>query len=82
MLEDGKVSYSLKKPVEAIAKRVQEKIDAEKSFELTKYVGKKRQKDSFESLCPALLRRQDSNLRPIAYTCPTISSGGGLYHHP
>ncbi len=31
---------------------------------------------------PTLLRRQDSNLRPIDYTYPTISSGGGLYHHP
>jgi hypothetical protein len=25
---------------------------------------------------------QDSNLRPIGYTCPNVSARGGLSHHP
>ncbi len=57
MLKDEKVLPLLKKPVEVLSKRVQQKIDAEKNFELKKTVATKRQKDSFESLCPALLLR-------------------------
>lgn len=65
-LKNKKLTKTLTKPVEVISKRVQEKIDAKNTFELEKTVVNKRQKDSFESLCPALLPRQDSNLRPIA----------------
>jgi len=56
MLKDEKVIPLLKKPVEVLSKRVQEKIDAQKIFELNKTVTNKRQKDSFESLCPVWLR--------------------------
>ncbi len=52
MLKDDKVVPRLKKPVEVLSKRVQEKIDAENNFELKKHRSNKRQKDSFESLCP------------------------------
>ena len=31
---------------------------------------------------PIWLPGQGSNLRPTPYTCPKISYGGGLYHHP
>lgn len=56
MLKDEKVLSTLKKPVYVISKRVQQKIDAENNFEPKKTIATKRQKDSFESLCPALLR--------------------------
>lgn len=56
MLKDEKVIPLLKKPVEVLVKRVQEKIDAKNNFEQKKIIATKRQKDSFESLCPALLR--------------------------
>lgn len=56
MLKDGKLKYDLKKPVAVIAKRVQERIDAKNNFEPKKTVGNKRQKDSFESLHPIMLR--------------------------
>ena len=65
-LKDQKITKSLTKPVEIISKRVQEKIDAKNTFELEKTVVNQGQNDSFESLHPALLPRQDSNLRPIA----------------
>ncbi len=56
MLKDDNVVPFLKKPVAVLSKRVQEKIDAENNFEPKKHRSNKRQKDSFESLCPALLR--------------------------
>lgn len=56
ILKDKKVDYQLKKPIEVLSKRVQEKIDAENTFEQKKRGSNKGQKDSFESLCPALLR--------------------------
>jgi site-specific DNA recombinase len=62
MLKDDIINPTLKKPIEILAKRVQQKIDSENTFELNKDGSVKRQKDSFESLCPALLRRQGSNL--------------------
>lgn len=65
MLKDKEVIPTLKKPIEVLSKRVQEKLDAENTFEPKKRGVNKRQKDSFESLCPALLPGQDSNLRPI-----------------
>ncbi len=65
ILEDGTITPKLKKPLELLAKRVQERIDAKNTFEPVKNVGNKRQKDSFESPHPILLRRQDSNLRQI-----------------
>lgn len=57
MLKDGKLKYDLKKPVAVLAKRVQQKIDAKNTFEPSKSIVNKRQKDSFESLHPSLLRR-------------------------
>ena len=36
MLKDKEVSYSLTKPVAVLAKRVQERLDAQKKFELQK----------------------------------------------
>lgn len=56
MLKDEKVIPLLTKPVEALSKRVQQKIDAENSFELKKTLGTKRQKNPSGVLCPALLR--------------------------
>ncbi len=46
------------------------------------YSGPKEKTEVFSSVFSTMLRWQDSNLRPIDYTYPTISSGGGLYHHP
>jgi hypothetical protein len=66
VLKDKKVLYTLKKPVEVLVKRVQEKIDAKNNFEPKKSVGNKRKSTPTEVLCPALLRGQGSNLRPIA----------------
>ncbi len=56
-LTDKKVIPTLKKPVEVLAQRVQEKIDAQKIFEQKKTVAIKRQKSSYEPLCPSLLPR-------------------------
>lgn len=55
MLKDKKIIYTLKKPIEIIAKRVQQKLDQKNSFEPEKTLLNNRQRDSFESLCPALL---------------------------
>ncbi len=57
VLKDEKVAYTLTKPVEKLAERVQQRIDQEKTFEPRNNVVNKRQKDSFESLSPVLLRR-------------------------
>ncbi len=56
MLKDEKVLYTLTKPVAKLAERVQQQLDLEKTFEPKKSGLSKRQKDSFESLRPALLR--------------------------
>lgn len=56
MLKDEKVLPVLTKPIEILAGRVQEKIDAQNKFELPKTVATKRQKGSNEPLCPELLR--------------------------
>ena len=64
-LKDEKVIPLLKKPLEVLSKRVQEKIDAEKIFEPVKTLATKRQKTLSGGLCPSLLPRQGSNLRPI-----------------
>lgn len=55
VLKDQKVSYTLKKSVEVLAKRVQEKLDAEKTFEPKESVGKQRQKGTFVPSRLALL---------------------------
>lgn len=41
VLKDGEVAYTLKKSVQKVAERVQQKLDAEKSFEPTKTLAKK-----------------------------------------
>ncbi|MCB9805591.1 recombinase zinc beta ribbon domain-containing protein [Candidatus Nomurabacteria bacterium] len=64
-LKDKKVIYSLTKPVEVLAKRVQEKLDAEKSFELKKTFVKQRRNKDLVGVSTALLHGQDSNLQPI-----------------
>jgi hypothetical protein len=75
VITDGNVAYTLKKPVQILADRIKQHIDDKKIFEPQKTLAIKRQKDSFESLSPALLRRQGSNLRPIAYVSSTITNG-------
>lgn len=66
VLTDKNISYVLKKPVQKLAERVQQRLDAENTFEPKKSVATKRQKSSFEPLHPTMLLRQGSNLRPIA----------------
>lgn len=61
VLIDDQAIPTLKKSVMTLSKRVQQKLDEEKTFEQKKTVSTKRQKDSFESLCPALLPDLDSN---------------------
>ena len=56
VLKDEKVLPLLKKPVEILSKRVQEKIDSQKIFELNKTLVSKRQKNPSRVLCPAMLR--------------------------
>lgn len=56
VLTDKKVTHKLKKPIEVLSKRVQEKLDAENTFEQAKGGSNKRQKGSSEPLCPSLLR--------------------------
>ena len=51
-------------------------------FEPQKTVDKQQFYEDLYSKSSILLRRQDSNLRPIDYTYPKISLRGGLYHHP
>lgn len=61
-LKDQKVAYTLKKPVEVLAKRVQEKLDAKKTLEPKKALGKQELSNGLVSKTDALLRGQDSNL--------------------
>ncbi|KKS27987.1 MAG: Recombinase [Parcubacteria group bacterium GW2011_GWC1_42_11] len=56
VLKDKEASYLLKKPVELFAKRVQEKIDSQKKFELEKSVGNKRKNRAFDPASSPLLR--------------------------
>jgi site-specific DNA recombinase len=55
VIKDKIVSYSLKESVAMIAKRVQEKIDSEKSFEPQNSEAQKRQKGTSVPLHPAML---------------------------
>ncbi len=55
MLKDKKVLPLLKKPIEVLSKRVQQKIDAQNNFERQKSVTTKRQKSPLSPLCPELL---------------------------
>lgn len=76
MLKDDNVIPTLKKSTGALAKRVQQRLDSEKSFELSKKRSTKGQSDSFESLHPALLALAD-DFRTIdwvrEYPFPTIA---------
>jgi DNA invertase Pin-like site-specific DNA recombinase len=56
MLKDKKVLPTLKKTVDVLSKRVQEKIDAEKSSEPKKNLVTKGKTDTFVSVCPIVLR--------------------------
>ncbi len=64
-LKDKKVSHSLKKPFEVLAKRVQERIDQQKIFEQQKTLTTQGRKGDLQPDTNALLPRQGSNLRPI-----------------
>ncbi len=55
VLTDKKVTYKLKKPIEVLSKRVQEKLDAENTFEPEKGGSNERQKGTSVPLCPSLL---------------------------
>lgn len=55
-LKDKKLSYTLKKPVEVIAKRVQERLDAQKIFEQQKTLAPKGRKGSLPPKLSTLLR--------------------------
>ena len=57
VLKDKKVLPLLKKPLEVLSKRVQEKIDTKNIFEPKKTLVSKRQNTSSEVLCPSLLPR-------------------------
>lgn len=66
-LKDKNVTYDLHVPVEKLSKRIQERLDSKKEFELKKaFTGKV--KASSKSKNDSLLRRQDSNLEPTPYT--------------
>lgn len=54
-LSDEDVAYTFTPAMDIVAKRVQERLDAESDFRTTKKRVSKRRKDSFESLHPALL---------------------------
>lgn len=64
VLKDQKVTYTLTPAVQKLAERVQERLDTESSFEPKKTLTRKRQKNSSESLHPALLALQ-GNFRTI-----------------
>lgn len=53
-LTDGNVAYSLKSPFQKVFERAQQRLDAENTFEPQKDSLVKGEKDSFESLTPAL----------------------------
>ncbi len=63
-LKGKNVAYILNEPVEKIAQRVQQKIDAQKEFEPQKIGSTKAQSDPFEIGLRPLLPGQGSNLRP------------------
>lgn len=77
-----KISISKTILYQAIEKGLYEAKLENPMFEPEKYQAGKGKTEAFASVCPILLRRQDSNLRQIDYTCPRISLRGGLYHHP
>lgn len=56
VLKDEKVAYTLKAPVQKLAERVQERLDAQKTFEPRKGRSTKGKTDSFEPVSPILLR--------------------------
>lgn len=63
-LKDKKLSYSLKKPVEVLAKRVQEKLDSQKNLEPSKTLAQEGHNGETDPQTSTLLRGQDSNLEP------------------
>lgn len=65
VLTDESVAYTLKTPVQKFAERIQQRIDAEKTFEQGKTLMPHGQKGSPDNQFCRWLRRQDSNLRPI-----------------
>ncbi len=58
ILQDRNVAYTLRKPVEILAKRVQERVDAEKTFELKKPL-KNKASNGFSSKNDLLLALKD-----------------------
>lgn len=60
-LKDEKVLSLLKRPVEVLAQRVQQKIDSQNNFEPRKSTAKKGKSDTFVPDCPVLCPGRDSN---------------------
>lgn len=55
-LTDGNVAYSLKTPFKKVFERVQQRLDADNTFEPKRQQANKGEKDSFESLTPIMRR--------------------------
>jgi len=75
-MKDKIVSFNLLHPFQLILN--EKKANQYQSYWLEPglHIDIKRQMSTFVPICPALLRRQDSNLRPIDYTYPKIVSKG------
>lgn len=82
LLKDKIISISIQKPLLLIDKAAQEVKAIHNKLEPPKKGKNEPDFDKLYSKNPILLRGQDSNLQPSAYTYPNVSNRGGLYHHP
>jgi len=71
-INNGNITISYRKPFDLIHNRLQELMTLEKTekrtFEPPKKPTNKGKSTAFGDACPVMLRRQDSNLRPMRYT--------------
>lgn len=61
LLKDGEVAYTLKAPVKKLAERLQQRLDSEKTLELSNVASNSGESGNLGSLHPALCAGGDSN---------------------
>jgi site-specific DNA recombinase len=79
-LKDKKLFIERLHPYMLIENEVRSQKQLYEGLEPNKEGYAERRKKVFEASIPNWLPREDSNLRPIAYTSPSITKRGGLYH--
>ena len=80
---DKELNINNTKPIDALIKGISLAQQTNPKFEpknCVVYKGSKEKTAEFSTVFSTMLPRQGSNLRPIDYTCPSITGRGGLYH--